>query len=267
MQSSADSEGTSARDPDVSLQGPTSSHRSDTTFGTREQLLQFFSGLVDELRRVFPSFTTLSNLMIEETRKSKEVPDTRLAQSMKQQIREIQALLDDASKLLRLAHGKSRLEVQSITVSDLVGRLQEALRPTAWVRGVLIDMSLGDGLPESVQTDVESLQKAVECLVDYVACSCERELSFWIGTSGGRLVLRVESDQGREGLDSTKPLFSPLQGAAPSRLDKSGARPVALLLSQELVRSLGGDLAFDPGSPAAYELGIPMSATASSSSA
>ncbi|MDA8020402.1 MAG: hypothetical protein MPN21_23435 [Thermoanaerobaculia bacterium] len=227
---------------------------------TSEQWARLISDLVEELRRALADLTTLSALMVEEANRPGAVPDDRLAQSLNHRTRELQVLIEDASQFVRLTQGQVSYEVHTIPVDDLVGRLEIALRPTAWAREILIGTKTGKGLPEIMHTDVDILLRTITHLVDSVACFSDREVSVWIGASGGRLLIRVKSDRGSEGLERMEALLRPVSGAASYRPRKSGARALALLLSRELARSLGGDLAFIQGSPAAYELGIPLAA-------
>lgn len=203
---------------------------------------RFLSGLTHELRTPLASLGMLVELLEREGETLSE-KERRYVDNIRELAREMQRLVGDVGTFARLKGGRARKNDEPFALEDLVRRLTDGVRTTAWEKGVTVSSTLEPLHPPAIRGDPALLEQALEAMLETVLCLAEREVSLRVAVGDAEVTFTVTGDGGCGPADDSASLFDPFEGGTARRLHQKGARPLAPLLAREIARVLGGDLA------------------------
>ena len=169
------------------------------------------------------------------------------------------------------------LQQQAFRPRRLVDDLSEALRARAETKGLRVDVSIADSLPEIVIGDAVRLRAAIENLIDNAVKFTER----------GTIQLDARSARASRGLtklvftvtdsgigltrDEIKRLFRAFRQASPKIARRYGGAGLGLVVVKRLAKLMGGDLTVTstPGRGSRFQFSavLPVAAVAAPGSA
>jgi PAS domain S-box-containing protein len=214
----------------------------DLEHSTR-RMNEFLAMLAHELRNPLAPIRNAVTLM--QLDKSLPPPLTRVRDVIDRQVSQLTRLVDDLLDVSRLTTGKIRLQTQRVSLSEVVTRSIETLRPVIEARRheLVVDLPTGDALP--VDGDATRLAQVVQNLLANAARYTP---------DGGRIRVAarrrgtdlevIVQDNGRgiasEELERIFELFT--QGEAGQLSPTDSGLGVGLALARELVRMHAGNL-------------------------
>jgi signal transduction histidine kinase len=227
---------------------------------TPEQWVRFLSSFTHELRTPIASLRMLADLMAEAPSGRLGDPEKRYAENIREVVHDIQALVGEAADLGRLLAGRVQVRPEQVSLEQLVDKVEEAVRPRAWERGIAVKDSLDPALPRDFQADPDRLRQALTFLLGAAVSHARSEVFFRLDADDGDLRVVISSDGPAFEAASLAAFFEPFDdGARVGR--QRGGRSLALPLANELARALGGTLrASNRGGRPTFELSLPSAA-------
>lgn len=224
---------------------------------TPEQWIRFLSNLTHEMRTPIASLRMLADLLAEAPPGHLGDSEKRYAENIREVVNDIQALVGEAADLGRLLAGRVQVRPEKISLKKLVDKVEEAVRPRAWEKGIAVTDSLDPALPRDFRTDPDRLRQALVLLLGAAVSHAQSEVFFRLNADDGDLRVVISSDGPAFEETSLAALFEPFDdGARVSR--QRGGRSLALPLAKELTRALGGTLrAANRGGRPTFDLSLP----------
>lgn len=228
-----------------------------TYLQTSEQWAKFLSDFTHELRTPVASLRMLADLLAAAPQERLAEPEKRYADNIQEVVRGIQLLVSEVSDLGRLLSGRTQLRIEEVALKQMMARVEEVVRPRAWEQGIVLTDSLDPLLPNTFRTDPDRLRQALTLVLGVTVGHARSEAHFRLNAHDGLLRCTLSSDGLPFSEAALAALFEPYEdGAWNDR--RRGGRSLALPLSGELVRSLGGTLqAGNHGDRPSFELLLP----------
>jgi signal transduction histidine kinase len=233
-----------------------------TYLQTPEQWTRFLSAFTHELRTPIASLRMLADLLAAAPQDHLGDPEKRYAENIQEVVQDIQLLVSEVADLGRVLTGRAQIRAEEIALPQLVEKVEEAVRPRAWERGIVLTHFLDPALPQGFYTDPDRFRQALSLVLGAAVSQARSEVDCRIEAQAGHLGgLRVviSSDGPPHPETALATLFEPYEeGAWIGR--QRGGRSLALPLANELARALGGRLsAGNRGGRPAFELALPAS--------
>lgn len=228
-----------------------------TYLQTPEQWTRFLSAFTHELRTPIASLRILADLLAAAPRELLGESERRYAESIQEVVQDIQLLVSEVADLGRLLNGRIQIRAEEVGLQLLVEKIEEAVRPRAWERGIGLSHDLDPTLPPSFRTDPDRLRQALSLALGAAVSRARSEVHCRLDTRAGKLHAFISSDGPpyTEALLAT--LFEPYEEGVKSVWQRGG-RSLALPLANELARALGGALtAGNRGDRPVFELTLP----------
>jgi signal transduction histidine kinase len=225
---------------------------------TPEQWTRFLSAFVHELRTPIASFRILADLLAAPPGGHPGDQEKRYAENIREVVGDIQALVGDVAELARLLAGRAMIRPEEVALQPLVDEVEEAVRPQAWERGIVLSGALDPSLPRLYRTDPARLRQSLTLLLGAAVSHARSEVFFRLEVDGGGNLRAVISWDGLPFSDTAlQAPFEPFaDGLRTARA--RGGRSLALPLANELARAIGGTLrAENRGGRPALDLSIP----------
>jgi len=224
---------------------------------TTEQWIRFLSNLTHELRTPIASLRMLADLLAEAPQSHLGDPEKRYTENIREVVHDIQALVGEAADLGRLLAGRVQIRPERVSLRQLADKVEEAVRPRAWERGIAMTDSLDPALPRDFRTDPDRLRQALTLLLGAAVSHAQSEVFFRLDADDGDLQVVISSDGPAFEETSLAAFFEPFDdGARVGR--QRGGRSLALPLAKELARILGGTLrAGNRGGRPTFDLSLP----------
>jgi signal transduction histidine kinase len=233
-------------------------NESDRTYlQTPEQWTRFLSAFAHELRTPIASLRMLADLLAEAPQGRLGDQEKRYAENIREVVQDIQALVGEAADLGRLLAGRIKISPEQVALDQLVDKVEEAVRPWAWERGIAVTDSLDPALASGFRTDPDRLRKALTLLLGAAVSHAQSEVLFRLDVDGGDLRVTISSDGPPFEEAVLAALFEPFESGV--RVGRQrGGRSLALPLASELTRALGGTLsACSRGGRPTFDLSLP----------
>ncbi len=223
---------------------------------TPEQWTRFLSALMHELRTPIASLRMLADLLAESSQGHLGGQERRYTENIQEVVQDIQSLAGDVSDLARLLAGRAQVRSEEVTLEQLVGQVEEAVRPQAWERGIALMDSLDPALPRRVRTDPDHLRRALTLVLGAAVSHAESEVFFRLDLGDGDLRIAISSDGAPFPDTEPQAVFEPFHDSVRTAR-RRGGRSLALPLANELARALGGTLrAGNRGGRPTFDLSI-----------
>lgn len=224
---------------------------------TPEQWTRFLSAFVHELRTPIASLRMLADLLAD-AQGGLGDQEKRYAENIREVVQDIQSLVGEASDLGRLLGGKVLVRSERVELRALVDKVEEAVRPRAWERGIALTDSLDPALPREILTDPDRLRQALTLLLGAAVSHARSEVFFRLDFEDGAFRVLLSSDGPRFEEAALADLFEPFDDGVRAARPRGG-RSLALPLAKELVRALGGTLrAGNRGDRPSFDLILPV---------
>jgi signal transduction histidine kinase len=212
-----------------------------TYLETSDQWARFLSSFIHELRTPLASSRMLVDLLAESPSVRAGGPERRYAESLREVVQDIQALVGDAADLARLVGGRMTVRSEEVALAPLVEGAKEAVRPRAWEGGIALTDELDPALPPRFRTDPDRLRQLFVLLLGAAVSHAKSEVLFRLEAAGGGLRAVVSSDGAPFPQGAQADLFEPFHDGIHSSRSRGG-RSLALPLAAELARAMGGAL-------------------------
>jgi signal transduction histidine kinase len=208
---------------------------------TPEQWTRFLSAFVHEIRTPIASFRMLADLLAEASPDAFDDPQKRYTENMREVAQEIQTLLGEVAELALLLEGRAIVRPIELALEPLVDQVEEAVRPLAWDRGVVLSDSLAAAVPRRIHSDPDRLRQALVLLLGAVVSQARTEVFLRLDVAGGDLRIEISSDGPPLSEAALRSPFEPFQDGLRAGRARGG-RSLALPLARELAHALGGSL-------------------------
>lgn len=228
-----------------------------TYLQTPEQWTRFLSAFVHELRTPIASLRMLADLLAEAPQGHLGDQEKRYIENIREVVQDIQSLVGEVADLGRLLAGRIHLRPEEVALAPLVDRIEEAVRPRAWERGVALTDFLDPAVPSGFHTDPDRLRQALVLLLGAAVGHARSEAFLQLHADGGALRFVISSDGPPFEETALAASFEPFDDGIRAGRPRGG-RSLALPLANELIRALGGTLrALNRDGKPSFELSLP----------
>lgn len=237
-------------------------HRDRTYLQTPEQWTRFLSAFVHEIRTPIASFRMLADLLADAPPSSFNDQQKRYTENMREVAQEIQTLVGEVAELAMLLEGRAIVRPIELALEPLVDQVEEAVRPLAWERGIVLSDSLAPAVPMLIHSDPDRLRQALVLLLGSVVSQARSEVFLNLDVAGQDLRIEISSDGPPLSEAALRAPFEPFQDGIRAARGRGG-RSLALPLAKELAHALAGSLqAENRGGKPVFALSLPAAAPA-----
>lgn len=222
---------------------------------------QFLANVSHELRTPLNSILLLSKLLNE---KSKRLDDEsqQKAEVIYKAACDLKALIEDILDLSRIEAGRLDLNVEDVSVHDLVEDLRLLLDPQFEAKGLSLQTEVVEQTPPELETDPDKVRQVLKNFLS-------NAVKF---TGEGEVILRAKPAQAPYAvefsvtdtgigipLSKQEAIFEAFQQADGSTSRRYGGTGLGLTISRQLADLLGGEirLSSEPGQGATFTLLLP----------
>jgi len=221
----------------------------------------FLANMSHELRTPLNSSLILAQLLAENRGGNLTDEQIKYAQTIKSSGNDLLALINDVLDLAKIEAGRMDLKLRRIVLTQLLDGLRSQFDPVANNRGLALNLRLGPGAPESIETDPQRLEQVLRNLISNALKFTERgEVSLEISAAGPDRVAFAVRDTGI-GIDPSQQriIFEPFCQADGTTSRKYGGTGLGLSISRELSRLLGGEIQLqsEPGRGSTFTVILP----------
>jgi signal transduction histidine kinase len=234
------------------------SDQDQTCLQSPEQWALFVSAFIHELRTPIASLRMLADLLADAPQSHLGEPERRYLENLREVVQDIQGLVGDAAELSRLVSGREQTRSAEVALEPLIEEVERVVRPRAWEGGIAITHSLDPALPKHFRTDPDHLRRILTLLLGAIVGQARSEVFFRLDLEGTDLRAVLSSDGQPFSEAALHAALEPFSEAART-LRQRGGRSLALPLSRELVRALGGTLRVgNRGDRPTFDLSLPL---------
>ncbi|WP_372528417.1 PAS domain-containing hybrid sensor histidine kinase/response regulator, partial [Piscinibacter sp.] len=225
---------------------------------------EFLASMSHELRTPLNAILGYAQLLKRE--KALGERQSRWLDTIEQGGQHLLALINDVLDLARIEAGRLELHAEPVALPEFLRVVADIIRVRAEQKDIAFAFDVAADLPRSVRVDPRALRQVLlNLLGNAVKFTDHGTVTLRVtaaGTDARHTRLRFEIVDTGIGIDpkQAQRLFQPFeQVSAPQR--RVGGTGLGLAISRELVRAMGGDIAFDStpnvGSRFWFELALP----------
>ncbi|RZK38284.1 MAG: response regulator [Pedobacter sp.] len=222
---------------------------------------EFLANMSHELRTPLNSILLLSKLMADNEELDKEY--TEYAEVIQSSGQGLLTLIDEILDLSKIESGKMKLEIDKISVDEVVSDLKSLFNPIAKHKNLEFEITTDEDIPNLMETDKMRLEQILKNLLS-------NAFKF---TSQGKVSLALSADLNYKTItfnvkdtgigiaaDKLNIIFQAFQQADGSTRRKFGGTGLGLSISKELAKLLGGDikLSSTEGLGSEFSLSVPI---------
>ncbi|TWV96830.1 response regulator [Chitinophaga pinensis] len=205
---------------------------------------EFLANMSHELRTPLNSVLILARLLEENKDRNLSSKQVDYAGIIHKSGSDLLKLINDILDLSKIEAGKVEMQIEPVSVSAMVGDLEQLFRVVADEKSIHFSTEIAAGVPATVQTDRQRLEQVVKNLLSN---------SFKFTPKNGTIQLRVTaaadgvhiavSDTGTGiPLEKQQLIFEAFRQADGSTSRKYGGTGLGLSISKELMKRLGGEI-------------------------
>ncbi|HEX4911251.1 MAG TPA: ATP-binding protein [Permianibacter sp.] len=241
---------------------------------------EFLANVSHELRTPLNCITILAEQLLRNPAGNLQAKQIQHSQVILQAATDLLLLINELLDLAKIEHGEMAVKNSWFSLADLASQLQSAMEPLAERKGLMLSITLGNGLPQAINSDRQRIYQILRNLVD-------NAIKF---TEQGSIEVQLdrfnpERDQLPRAFSSPTPLWVVRVidtgiGIAPNRQDlifqafqqvessstrRFGGTGLGLTIARKLAELLGGDIALrsELGRGSQFSLVLPLSDEAS----
>ncbi|MEX2252708.1 MAG: HAMP domain-containing protein [Thermoleophilaceae bacterium] len=223
---------------------------------------EFLANMSHELRTPLNSLLILSKLLADNEEGSLSEQHVEYAGTIHTAGSDLLSLINDILDLSKVEAGKMEVRPAPIGLEAVRDYVERAFTPIAEEKGLEFEVTVADGLSETITTDEQRLQQVLKNLLS-------NAFKF---TDDGRVRLRLKpADEGRIAFavtdtgvgipkDKLRLIFEAFQQGEGGTSRKYGGTGLGLSISREIARLLGGelDVSSAPGEGSEFTLYLPL---------
>ncbi len=229
---------------------------------TNDYKSEFLANMSHELRTPLNSSLILAKLLADNRDGNLTAEQIKFAQTIYAAGNDLLTLINDILDLSRIEAGKLDVRPENLTVARAVDDLVNTFGPIARERRLNLDMSVAEGVPETIFTDSTRLQQILKNLLANALKFTEQGgVTLHVRPAGeGRLAFEVRDTGIGIAPDQHQVIFEAFRQADGTTNRKYGGTGLGLSISRDLARLLGGELSVDsaPGRGSTFTLTLPV---------
>ncbi|SFN29141.1 Signal transduction histidine kinase [Chitinophaga sp. YR627] len=205
---------------------------------------EFLANMSHELRTPLNSVLILARLLEENKDRNLSSKQVDYAGIIHKSGSDLLKLINDILDLSKIEAGKVEMQIEPVSVSAMVGDLEQLFRVVADEKGIHFSAEIAAGVPATIQTDRQRLEQVIKNLLSN---------SFKFTPKNGNIQLRLTaavdgvhiavSDTGAGiPVDKQQLIFEAFRQADGSTSRKYGGTGLGLSISKELMKRLGGEI-------------------------
>jgi signal transduction histidine kinase/CheY-like chemotaxis protein/CHASE3 domain sensor protein len=225
---------------------------------------EFLANMSHELRTPLNSILLLSRLLADNNEKNLSGDEVEYAKVIQSSGNGLLSLIDEILDLSKIEAGKMELEYTQVPVAEIMEDMKSLFSPIAKERGVLLQLNIEEGLPQSIETDKMRMEQILKNLISnalkFTAKGSVTINAFSVRDDGATTIGFAVKDTGigiaKEAQGS---IFEAFQQADGSTRRKYGGTGLGLSISRELARLLRGKITVssEPGKGSEFTLYVP----------
>jgi CheY-like chemotaxis protein/signal transduction histidine kinase len=234
---------------------------------------QFLANMSHELRTPLNSMLLLSHLLSENEDENLTEKQVLHCKTIHSAGGDLLGLINQVLDLAKIEAGRQDVELSTVPLQRLVGYTRRVFEPLAAEKGLRLRIEIADGLPESIRTDAQRLERVLTNLVGNAIKFTEHgEVALRIGRPSPSLLLEREelqsgaiafevSDTGIGiAADAQERVFAPFEQIESRAARRYAGSGLGLAIARESVTLLGGELLLKsiPGKGSTFTCVLPL---------
>ncbi len=213
---------------------------------------QFLANMSHELRTPLNSLLLLAKQLEDNPGQNLTAKQVEFAQSIRRAGIDLLDLINDILDLSKIESGMTPVEIAPMPFGDIVENVERTFRSIAQDRGLAFTVQLGQGLPESIETDsVRLMQVLKNLLSNAFKFTQEGAVTLSVTTerradASGNVIPWADFAVTDTGIgiapDKHKVIFEAFQQEDMSTARKFGGTGLGLAISREIAGLLGGEV-------------------------
>jgi CheY-like chemotaxis protein/HAMP domain-containing protein/putative methionine-R-sulfoxide reductase with GAF domain len=212
---------------------------------------EFLANMSHELRTPLNSMLILSNLLKQNKDGNLSSKQLEYAATIHGSGKDLLNLINDILDLSKIEAGQLQFSLEQVPLSELTESVQALFAPVAEDRGLGFELSLEDGLPRSLHTDLQRSQQVLKNLLGNAFKFTERgqvSLRIYRPAAGDNplavpaLAFAVSDSGIGIAADQLEHIFQAFKQADGSTNRQYGGTGLGLSISRQLARGLGGEV-------------------------
>ncbi|HXG86908.1 MAG TPA: HAMP domain-containing protein [Vicinamibacterales bacterium] len=237
---------------------------------------EFLANMSHELRTPLNSLLILSKLLASNEGANLTDKQVEFARTIHSSGSDLLELINEVLDLAKVESGMMDVDVRPVIFSELKDYVERSFREVASAKDLEFTAELGDGLPNTIETDPKRLQQVLKNLLSNaikftetgsVTLSVSTAQSGWTldhrQLSIARQVVAFSVTDTGIGIpaDKHRIIFESFQQADGTTSRKYGGTGLGLSISREIARMLGGEIRLEsePGRGSTFTLFLPSS--------
>ncbi len=234
---------------------------------------EFLANMSHELRTPLNSLMILSSLLRENREGTLTVKQVEYAATINSSGNDLLNLINDILDLSKIESGRLEFNYEALRIRDLCDQLRTVFTPVSEQRGLEFTVSIEDGVPDEILTDLQRTQQILKNLISN-ACKFTQKgavtVTAYLPSPAENplpepsIAFRVADTGIGIAADKHELVFQAFQQADGTTCRKFGGTGLGLSISRQLARGLHGDvqLASEEGKGSSFTLYLPISASA-----
>lgn len=233
---------------------------------------EFLANMSHELRTPLNSLLILAQILAENKDKNLTPRQVEFATTILKSGNNLLNLINDILDLSKIESGKMEIVISKVAIRDMVSYAKQHFQPIALQKGLDFKVSLGDGVPEEIETDEQRLQQILTNLLSN-ACKFTKQGSVQFDISmkqtdieAASIVFAVKDTGIGISPEKQEIIFDAFQQADGTTSRKFGGTGLGLSISREMANLLGGYIHVDSeeGVGSTFTLYLPLEHVAES---
>ncbi len=243
---------------------------------------EFLANMSHELRTPLNSLLILAQLLANNKPRNLTEKQVSYAQTIQSAGSDLLTLINDILDLSKVEAGKMEVNVEPLSLSDLLETLEQKFRPLAQEKSLAFHIQLAEGLPAFLQTDGQRLKQILNNMLSNafkftslgkIVLSIQRVISEQLSVNSCQLSNKAPFDGETKDLiaisvidtgigipkDKQQVIFEAFQQVDGTTSRSYGGTGLGLSISRQLARLLGGEITLhsEEGSGTTFTLSLP----------
>ena len=223
---------------------------------------EFLANMSHELRTPLNSLLILANDLANNKDQNLDEEQIESAQIIAKSGYDLLNLINEILDLSKIESGKMDLNITEISFQDISNDLLKNFKSNAKEKGIGLEMTLDESLPQSFRSDKQRLEQVLKNLLsNAIKFTEEGKVSMHINAEIDGSIKFIVSDTGI-GIPKEKQdiVFEAFQQADGGTSRKYGGTGLGLSISRELVKLLGGKISLEstPNKGSSFTVSLPL---------